>query len=97
VHLDDRLALLVPNDVPRPLVDFRAYKEDIEPRHFILRADDTVYVGSYLSHEPGSDSYLMKLRDFGDGLYKLFEREIEHITEHTTAWDPRSGRVSSAA
>ncbi len=69
----------VRGDIPRPLVDFRVYGENTDPRHFFLKVDDIIYVGSYLSHQRGSYSYLMKIRNLGDRLYELFNAEIDHI------------------
>jgi hypothetical protein len=74
----------------RPLIKFFTYPREIEPRHFFLRADDTIFVGSYLSHAQGSYSYLMKLRDLGEGLYALFHREIEFLKKHVLPMELKS-------
>ena len=67
---------------------FETYKDNIIPRHFILQSDSSILVGSYLSHQKGSKSYLMKLRNFsGDhqkpGIYNLFLNEINYILQHS--------------
>jgi len=69
----------------RPLVDFRTYDQKTIPRHFLLKVDDVIYVGSYLCHEKGSYSYLLKIQDYGDGLYSLFCREIDYLRKHSVA------------
>lgn len=74
--LDERVA----RPVPRPLIDFRTYPLTMIPRHFLLKADATIYTGSYLAHKHGAHSYLMKLRPSGTGdLYELFASEIEYV------------------
>lgn len=77
--LDER----VPKHIVRPLIDFRSYDETTIPRHFILQADEVIYVGSYLSHQQGAYSYLLKIRNRSDGLYELFANEIDYIKRHT--------------
>lgn len=67
---------------------FETYTEHILPRHFILQSDSSILVGSYLSHQKGSKSYLMKLRNFSGnhqkpGIYNLFLNEIDYIQEHS--------------
>lgn len=64
------------------------YGESVYPRHFLLRVDDgsdddVIYVGSYLSHKRGKYSYLMKLRDYEDGLFAIFNEEIEFLIENS--------------
>jgi hypothetical protein len=73
----------VPSHIVRPLIDFRSYAYDTIPRHFILQADEVIYVGSYLSHQQGSYSYLLKIRNRADGLFALFEEEVKYIRDHT--------------
>jgi hypothetical protein len=65
-------------------IDLRTYREGVMPRHFFLQADSTLYVGSYLSHQQGSRSYLMKLSEAGQGLYALFAAELAHVLSETT-------------
>lgn len=62
-------------------ISLRAYHRGVLPRHFIVKADDVIYVGSYLSHEAGSYSYLVKLMDSPDegSIKKLFRDEIEYL------------------
>jgi hypothetical protein len=68
-------------------LQFFTYDEHIVPRHFILNVDAIIYVGSYLSHQQGNYSYLMKLRNYGEGLYTLFADELAHILAHTQPLD----------
>jgi DNA-binding SARP family transcriptional activator len=65
-------------------IDLRTYRQGVMPRHFFLQADSTLYVGSYLSHQQGSRSYLMKLSEAGQGLYALFAAELAHVLSETT-------------
>lgn len=68
-------------------IELRYYKEDAFPRHFILQGEETSFVGSYLSHSKGRDSYLLRLRRLkkekaniaNEGLFNLFKTEAEHI------------------
>jgi DNA-binding SARP family transcriptional activator len=76
----------VPSAIAR--LRFLTYDEHIIPRHFILQVDATIYVGSYLSHQQGNYSYLMKLINHGEGLYTLFADELTHILAHTQPLDP---------
>ncbi|WP_460841600.1 BTAD domain-containing putative transcriptional regulator [Nocardioides marmoraquaticus] len=69
-------------------VDLRTYTVGFLVRHFFLRCDEAMYVGSYLSHEEGSHSYLMKLKNFEDGLFDLFDAELAHVLANTTALKP---------
>ncbi len=64
----------------------RTYADGLLPRHFILKSDDTIYFGSYLSHEPGASSYLLKLRDAGQGLYNLLSKELDHIVRNSVEY-----------
>ena len=66
------------------VVDLRTYDSGFLVRHFFLRCDDSMYVGSYLSHQEGSRSYLMKLKNFDDGLFDIFDAELAHVLKHTT-------------
>ncbi|MEO6144324.1 MAG: AfsR/SARP family transcriptional regulator, partial [Dermatophilaceae bacterium] len=66
-------------------VELRTYETGFLVRHFFLRCDDSMYVGSYLSHEEGSRSYLMKLKNFEDGLFDIFDAELAHVLNHTTS------------
>lgn len=77
----------VPHAVARPVVVFRTYTETLIPRHFLLKADETLFVGSYLSHRQGSYSHLMKIRNQGDGLYALFDKEVAYVVENTVPLD----------
>lgn len=72
-------------EFPAEAIQVRTYAVGTSPRHFILKADDTIYFGSYLSHEPGANSYLLKLRDAGHGLYKLLYSELDHIVQNSVA------------
>lgn len=72
-------------------IEFKNYK-DVIPRHFILKDDYNIFVGSYLSHTVGKKSYLMKLRTYyGNeikiGLYDLFRNEINHIKNKSIKTD----------
>ena len=73
----------VPTHIVRPLIDFKSYEGTTIPRHFILQADQVIYAGSYLSHQQGAYSYLIKIRNLADGLYALFADEIAYIKQHT--------------
>lgn len=68
----------------RDPVTLRAYDSTVTPRHFILKVDQVLYVGSYLSHVQGVYSYLLKLHDYGEGVYKLFSDEITYLLQHST-------------
>jgi hypothetical protein len=66
----------------------KTYNDKIMPRHFILKVDDRIFVGSYLSHKVGSNSYLLQLRKWNTpssryylGLYGLFDQEINTLLE----------------
>jgi hypothetical protein len=77
----------VPAHIRRPIVSFRTYDQNTIPRHFLLKADDVIYVGSYLGHEKGSYSYLLKIQDYREGLYALFLREIEYLKQRSVSID----------
>jgi len=71
-------------------VKFKHYNNLIMPRHFILQDDKTVFFGSYLTSELGSDSYLIELCDTNNsnkqeksGLYHLFLNEIRNIDQNS--------------
>lgn len=81
------LSHAVPINVRRPLLDFREYAKDLTPRHFLMKIDSAIYAGSYFAHQQGARSYLMRLRDHGDGLYRLFLAEIEYLLNHTIEYD----------
>jgi len=58
----------------------RHYKDNILPRHFIFKGNDTIFVGSYFSYYKGSKSYLLRLKHKrGEGLFNAFKTEAEHI------------------
>ncbi len=66
-------------------LDIRTYPATVTPRHSIIRTDDYIYVGSYLHNREGLRSYMIRLR-INDavpkeykGLFRLFDREIEHL------------------
>ncbi len=68
-------------------VHFRYY-QDIMPRHFILKSDHNLSIGSYFSHREGGSSYLLTLRDIGeDCLYRLFDAEVEFIKNKSQPFD----------
>ncbi len=65
-------------------IRIRTYKPNVIPRHFILKADDTIYFGSYLTHKIGAESYLIKLEKSNqDALYALLEEEVKHIVSES--------------
>jgi len=75
ISIEDRLKL-------------RCYNDTVVPRHFILQGDRIIFVGSYLSHNQGSDSYLLKLKQDESRyryarLFDLFKNEITHITDNS--------------
>lgn len=70
-------------------IEVRTYRQGVMPRHFFLQSDATLYVGSYLSHKPGSRSYLMKLSEAGHGFYALFSAELTHVLSETVRLDIR--------
>jgi hypothetical protein len=75
----------------------KAYTDKAIPRHFILQGKDggsdpdPIFVGSYLGHTEGKQSYLMKLiqiqndknpiadKHYMPGLFNLFVKEIDSI------------------
>ena len=71
-------------------LEFRTYEFKTMPRHFILKVNDTIFVGSYLSHQIGSNSYLLQLRkwektskdEYHLGLYGLFKQEVTSLLEN---------------
>ena len=72
-------------------VEFRHYKDNIIPRHFVLQDDNYIFVGSYLGCTTGHKSYLMKLRRNNNhdgskelnGLMDLFTKEIRFIINNS--------------
>ena len=65
------------------------YNNEIVPRHFILQGDDTIFIGSYLSHNRGSDSYLLQLKQDKScfryaRLFDLFCNEADYILENSS-------------
>lgn len=74
----------LPRQIADPAVDFRTYRANMVPRHFLLKADEVIYAGSYLGHKQGAYSYLMKLRPSEtNGLYELFTKEIDYLRKNT--------------
>lgn len=69
------------------VVVIKTYKGGFLPRHFFLNCDEVLYVGSYLSHQQGSHSYLMKIHDAGGGLYALFQDELAYVIAHTKDYE----------
>jgi len=68
-------------------VHFKYYL-NIMPRHFILKSDHNLSIGSYFSHMEGGSSYLLTLRDSGgDCLYRLFDTEVEFIKNRSQSFD----------
>jgi len=64
------------------------YNDKVVPRHFILHGDRIIFVGSYLSHNQGSDSYLLQLKQDESKsryarLFDLFKNEIDHIIDNS--------------
>lgn len=56
------------------------YYYNIMPRHFILRSDNYLSIGSYFSHKEGGSSYLLTLKnDSEESLHKLFNKEVDYI------------------
>ncbi len=77
-HLTSQMA-----DQDKERVNFRRYTLSSFPRHFILQADDKMYVGSYLCHREGALSYLLRLT-YGKspgGLYNLFQKEVTYLED----------------
>ena len=68
-------------------IKFKSYNNNTIPRHFILQDNKSIFFGSYLSSETGSNSYLIELHSNNQistkneltGLYNLFINEIENI------------------
>jgi hypothetical protein len=67
-------------------VEFRCYNANAIPRHFILQDNNTIFFGSYLISETGSNSYLIELSKKSHhtekklfGLYNHFLNEIRGI------------------
>jgi hypothetical protein len=84
----------VTNGLPRSVnssdvLKIRAYSPEVWPRHFILKADNDIYIGSYLCHEEGSYSYLFRLSDQqeGRGLHALFLDEVKYLKLHSQPLD----------
>ena len=64
------------------------YYQNIMPRHFILKSDHNLSIGSYFSHMEGGSSYLLTLRDDGgDCLYRLLDSEVEFIKKRSLLLD----------
>ena len=67
----------------------RNYNDRIIPRHFILQGDHIIFVGSYLSHNQGSGSYLLQVKKHVSKYYRyarlfdLFKNEISHIIDNS--------------
>ena len=67
----------------------RNYNDQVIPRHFILQGDHIIYVGSYLSHNQGSGSYLLQVTKHVSRYYRyarlfdLFKNEISHIIDNS--------------
>ena len=60
------------------------YYSGIIPRHFIVKLDTNLYVGSFLSQSPSPASCLLKLIDTDKGcLYDFFDKEVTHIKDHS--------------
>lgn len=76
----------------RDAIQLRSYIPGFTPRHFFLECDNITYVGSYLSHQQGSHSYLMKLVDNKDGLFELFLKELEYVMQNTTTLTDAEGK-----
>jgi len=65
---------------------FFNYPDEVVPRHFIIKIDDFLYVGSYLHSQEGKKSYMIRLKknaieknsDY-NGLYSLFHKEVEYL------------------
>lgn len=79
----------LPRSANEKAVETRVYGAAVWPRHFILKADSEIFVGSYLCHEEGSYSYLLKLRDSQTtrSLYNLFINEIKYLIAHSEPFD----------
>lgn len=78
----------VTENIQRPLISFKKYNEKVTPRHFLLASDNTIYIGSYLSHKEGQYSYLLKIRSGSDGaLYNLLNEEIDYVGSNATKFD----------
>jgi hypothetical protein len=79
------------NEIDRH-IKFKYYNDNTIPRHFILQDYKTIFFGSYLSSETGSNSYLMELcnnvqephKKELTGLYNLFMKEIDNIKTNST-------------
>jgi len=67
-------------------ITLRHYTQRAFPRHFMLRGDETIFVGSYCYIE-GSKAYLLQLREWrqetNNGLFNLFQNQAEHICKNT--------------
>jgi len=78
----------VSEKISRPLIVFKKYNEKVTPRHFLLAVDETIYIGSYLSHQEGQYSYLLKIKNTTEGvLYRLLNDEIEYVGKNTSSYD----------
>ena len=64
-------------------IDLLTYEDSFVPRHFLLKVDDSIFTGSYLSHKKGEHSYLLKIKNRNDHLYALFQSELEHVLSRT--------------
>ena len=82
-----------PNVEFEKYVEFRQYKDEIIPRHFLLQDNQSIFFGSYLVSELGGNSYLIKLNKNDDkaddntilnGLYEIFSNEIVSIIQNST-------------
>lgn len=66
-------------------LELRNYEEKAFPRHFVLQGEETIFVGSYLCHNQGSNTYLLQLRKWkgSEELFNMFKTEAEHICNDT--------------
>ncbi len=83
--LNDKIPPEIIRKRDKPHLTIKSYPDKIVPRHFILKVDEVLYVGSYLSNREGKHSYMIKLRRKNgvpsdhDGLYRLFNKEVDFL------------------
>jgi hypothetical protein len=60
-------------------IDLRYYNR-VNPSHFLIKADNEIFISPYLSSQTKGNSFLMQLRSSGhNSLYNYYAKEIAHI------------------
>lgn len=90
VAIDEKLKTKIPAEKYNKFdinkyIELRYYnKINFLPRHFILRGNDIIFVGSYLNHQKGERSHLLKLQKLpmkDPSLFDLFASEADFLCQ----------------